>query len=80
MLLQCNDRAMIRQICSIKPENMATVMSSKLLSKLELEDFDLILRERRLRWFRHVECSSDAVRTACDIKVLQVGAREAQAD
>ena len=42
--------------------------SSKLLAKLELQDLDLILRERRLHWFGHVECSSDAVSTACDIQ------------
>ena len=60
--LQRNDRALIRQICSIKPEDVATVRSSKLLAKLELEDLDLILRERRLRWFGHVERSSGAVR------------------
>ena len=39
---------MIRQICSIKPEDVATVRSSELLAKLELEDLDLICRERRL--------------------------------
>ena len=44
--LQRNDRAMIRQICSIKPEDVARVRSSKLLAKLQLEDLDLILRER----------------------------------
>ena len=44
--LHCNDRAMIRQICSIKPEDVATVRSSELLAKLQLEDLDLILRER----------------------------------
>ena len=48
---------------------MATVRSSKLLAKLELEDLDLILRERRLCWFGHVERSSGAVRTACDIQI-----------
>ena len=67
--LQRNDRAMIRLICSIKPEDVATVRSSELLAKLELEDLDLILRERRLRWFGHVECSSGAIRTACDIQI-----------
>ena len=67
--LQHNDRAMIRQICSIKPEDVATVKSSELLAKLELEDLDLILRERRLCWFGHVERSSGAVRTACDIQI-----------
>ena len=37
---------MIRQICSIKSEDVATVRSSELLAKLELEDLNLILRER----------------------------------
>ena len=56
--LQSNDRAIIRQICSIKPEDVATVRSSELLAKLEIKDLDLILRERRLPWFGHVEYSS----------------------
>ena len=66
MNLQRNDRAMIRQICSIKPEDVATVRSSELLAKLELEDLEHF--ERRLRWFWHVERSSGAIRTACDIQ------------
>ena len=69
--LQRNDRAMIRQICSIKAEDVATVRSSYLLVKVE--DLDLILRERRLRWFGHVERSSGAIRTACDIQIGQGG-------
>ena len=44
------------------------VRSSKLLAKLELEDLDLILRER-LSWFGHVERSSGAIRTACYIQI-----------
>ena len=60
---------MIRQICSIKPEDVARVRSSELLAKLQLEDLDLILRERRLRWFGHVECSSGAIRTAYDMQI-----------
>ena len=67
--LQRNDRAMIRQICSIKPEDVARVRSSELLAKLQLEDLDLILRERRLRWFWHVERSSGAIRTAYDMQI-----------
>ena len=39
------------------------------VGELELEDLDLILRERRLRWFGHVERSSGAIRTACDIQI-----------
>ena len=62
-------RAMIRQICRIKTEDVATVRSSLLLAKLELEDLNLILRERRLHWFGHVERSSGAIRTACDIQI-----------
>ena len=67
--LQGNDRAMIRQICSIKPEDVATLRSNEQLAKLELEDPNLILRERRLRWFGHVEHSSGAIRSACDIQI-----------
>ena len=67
--LQCNDRAMIRQICSIKPEDVARVRSSELLAKLQLEDLDLILRERRLPWFGHVARSSGAIRTAYDMQI-----------
>ena len=67
--LQRNDRAMIRQICSIKPEDVARVRSSELLAKLQLEDPDLILRERRLRWFGHVARSSGAIRTAYDMQI-----------
>ena len=60
---------MIRQICSIKPEDVARVRSSELLAKLQLEDLDLILRERRLRWFGHVARSSGAIRTAYDMQI-----------
>ena len=65
-LLQRNDRAMIRQICSIKPKDVATLRSSELMAKLELDELDLILRER-LCWFGHVERSSGAVRAACHV-------------
>ena len=42
--LQRYDRAMIRQLCSIMPEDVAMVRSRELLAKLELEDLNLILR------------------------------------
>ena len=67
--LQRNDRAMIRQICNVKPEDAATVRSNELLAKLGLEDLNLILREKRLRWFGHVERSSSAIKCASDIEV-----------
>ena len=71
--LQRNDRAMIRQICSIKSEDVATVRSRELRAKLELEDLDLILQERRLRWLGHVKHSSGEVRIACDIQIDGIG-------
>ena len=44
--LQRNGRAMIRRICSIKPEDVARVGSGELLARLQLEGFGLVLRER----------------------------------
>ena len=67
--LQRNDRAMIRQICNVRPQDIVTTRSNELLVRLGIEDLDLILKERRLRWYRHVECSNGAVKTALDIQV-----------
>ena len=67
--LQRNDRAMIRQICNVKPQGTATIRSTKLLARLGIEDLDLILTERRLRWYGHVERSNGAVKTTFDIQV-----------
>ena len=60
---------MIRQICNVKPQNTATIRSTELLARLGIEDLNLILKERRLRWYGHVECSKGAVKTAFDIQV-----------
>ena len=67
--LQRNDRAMIRQICKIKPEDVATVRSKDLLARLEIDDLEVILREKRLRWFGHVERSSGAIKTAYSMQI-----------
>ena len=37
--------------------------------RLGTEDLDLILKESRLRWYGHEECSNGAVKTASDIQV-----------
>ena len=58
--LQRNDRAMIRQICNVKPQDTATIRSTELLARLGIEDLDLILKERRLH---------GTVKTAFDIQV-----------
>ena len=46
--LQRNDRAMIRQICNVRPQDIVTTRSNELLVRLCIEDLDLILKERRL--------------------------------
>ena len=66
--LQRNDRAMIRQICNVKPQDTATIRSIELLARLGIENLDLILKKRRLRWYEHVERSNGAVKTAFDIQ------------
>ena len=67
--LQRNDRAMIRQICNVKPQDIVTTRSSELLAQLGIEDLDLILKDRRLRWYGHVRHSNGAVKTAFDLQV-----------
>ena len=67
--LQRIDRAMIRQICNVKPQDTATIRSTELFARLNIEDLDLILKERRLRWYGYVERSNSAVKTAFDIQV-----------
>ena len=62
--LQRNYRAMIRQICNVRPQDIVTTRSNELLVRLGIEDLDLILKERRLRWYGHVEHSNGAVKTA----------------
>ena len=67
--LQRNDTAMIRQTCNVKPQDTAIIRSTELLARLSIEDLDRILKERRLRWYRHVERSNGAVKAAFDIQV-----------
>ena len=49
--LRRNDRAMIRQICKVKPDNVATVRLIYLLAQLEIDYIVINLREKKLRWF-----------------------------
>ena len=67
--LQRNNRAMIRQICNVMPQDIVTTRSNELIVRPGIEDLDLILKERRLWWYGHVECSSGAIKTAFDIQV-----------
>ena len=67
--LQQIDGAMIRQICNVKPQDIVTTRSSELLVWVCIEDLYLILEEKWLCWYGHVECSSGAVKRAFDIQV-----------
>ena len=67
--LQWNDRAMIRQICNVKLQDTVTTTSNELLLQLGIEDLDLVLKERRLHWYGHIEHSNGAVKIAFDIQV-----------
>ena len=54
--LRRNDRAMIRWICNFKAKD--EVSSDSLLTKLGIQDSDVVLRTGRMRWFGHVERST----------------------
>ena len=60
--LQWNDRAMIRQICNVRRQDIVTTRPNELLVPLSIEDLDLILKERRLHWYGYVEHFSGAVK------------------
>ena len=51
--LRCNNRAIIRQIFIVKPEDMATVRSNKLLAQLEIDYLDVNLREKAMLVWTH---------------------------
>ena len=59
---------MIRQICNVKPQNIVITRFNELLARLGIEALDLILKERRFRWYGHVKRSICAVKTAFDIQ------------
>ena len=70
--LQRNDRAMIRQICNVKPQDTATIRSMiELLARLGIEDLDLILKERRLRWYGHVNAPTGQSRQPLTYRLME---------
>ena len=54
----------------IPPQDTSNIRSTELLARLSTENLDLILKERRLHWYGHVECSNGAVKTAFDIQIV----------
>ena len=75
--LRHNDRAMIRQNSNVKPEDVATVISKKLLAQLQIDYVLVILREKKLCLFVHVERFSGEIKTVCDMQIcdMQIGKR-----
>ena len=69
--LQQNVRAMIRQICNVRPQDIVTTRSNELLVRLGIEDLDLILKERRLRWYGHVKRSNGAARQPLTYRLME---------
>ena len=54
--LRRNDRAMIRWICNVRAKD--EVSSDSRLTKLGIQDLDVVLRTSRMRWYGHVERST----------------------
>ena len=57
--LRRNDRAMMRWICRVKPEEQ--VSSEAILGKLGIRDIGQVLQTGRLRWLGHVERSNSCI-------------------
>ena len=64
-----NYRAIIRQICNVKPDDVTTVRSKYLVAQLEIGYIVVNLREKRLRWFVHVDQISGAFKTVCGMQI-----------
>ena len=54
--LRHNDCAIIHWICNVRAKD--EVSSDSLLTKLGIQDLDVVLRTSRMRWFGHVERST----------------------
>ena len=62
-----NERAMLRWMCHIKASEH--ISCSKLCARLQIPPLEVALRERRLRWFGHVQRSNGWIRKICDLNV-----------
>ena len=66
--LRRNDRAMIRWICNVRAKD-----EDSLLTKLGIQDLDVVLRTSRMRWFGHVERSTGWI---AEVRKLNVVAQK----
>ena len=51
-------------------QDTANIRSTELPAQIGIEDLDLILKERRLRWYGHMKRSNGEVKTAFDIQIV----------
>ena len=65
--LQRNDRAMMRWMCNVRPED--DIGSDAVLSMLGIEDLSSIIRRTRLRWFGHVVRSEGCINRVKKLKI-----------
>ena len=66
-----NDHAMICWICNVRAKD--EVSSDSLLTKLGIQDLDVVLRTSRMRWFGHVERSTGWI---AEVRKLNVVAQK----
>ena len=59
---------MIRWICNFKAND--EVSSDYLLSKLGLQDIDVVLRSSRMRWYGHIERSKGWIAKICKLNIV----------
>ena len=66
--LRRNDRAMIRWICNVKAK--VEVSSDSLLTKLGIQDLDVVLCTSRMRWIGHVKPCTGWIAEVCKLNVV----------
>ena len=66
--LRRNDRVVISCICTVKAKE--EVSSDSLLTKLGIQDLDVVLRTSRMRWFVHVERSTGWITEARKLNMV----------
>ena len=69
--LRRNNHAMIRWICNVRAKD--EVSSDSLLTKLGIQDLDVVLRTSMMRWFGHVERSTGWI---AEVRKLNVVAQK----
>ena len=65
--LQRNERAIRCWMCTIKPTGDISTQDIRL--RLCIEDLDVALRQKHLRWFSHVQRSESWISRVCSLHV-----------